>query len=199
MTELEKQTLKYELMLRASNMSKREIKTEYECRNKSIHTILLKPIEWVQEGNSLYLWSESTGNGKTLGACTILKQYAKKISESQVYGRTPIYFVNLPQFLNEAKRDIGRSSEDRVIPSMMEKAKEADCVALDEIGSLKGLGAYEKDLLYEIIDYRTREMKATIYTSNSGPNILKKNLGSQLYSRVFIGSSCIEVMGEDKR
>lgn len=190
--------LRYRLIISTSNISKRELQTEYKCQNKVIHSILINPVSWVRQGRSLYLYG-NVGVGKTLGATTILKQYAKKLAEEDVFQEIPIFYVSLPDFLNECKRDIGRNREDLVAPTLIDKIKGADVAVLDEIGSIKALTEYEKNMLFEIIDQRTREMKATIYTSNSDSKKLRIALGEQLFSRVYTASDKIEMTGTDRR
>lgn len=190
--------LRYRLILATSNISKRELNTEYKCKNKVIHSILINPIKWANQGRSLYLYGD-VGVGKTLGATTILKQYAKKLSDKDVFPELPIFYISLPDFLNECKRDIGRTREDLVAPTLTERIKSADIAVLDEIGSIKALSEYEKNMLFEIVDARTREMKATIYTSNSDPKKLRTALGKQLFSRIYTASDKIEIIGTDQR
>jgi DNA replication protein DnaC len=207
MDEIEEiQQLRYELMLRESNISKREINTLYKCETKAINAVIHNPTKFVENGDSMFIWSHMTGVGKTISACAILKAYAKELSKSNVYGHAPIYFMNMPQFFNELRRDIDRS--EKITPEQIIWMKEAALCVFDEI-AIKPLTQYEKDSLYEIIDYRVREMKASIFTSNMSPNekarmgreemTLEDMLGKQLYSRMFTASSCIELTGEDRR
>ncbi|MDR2091124.1 MAG: AAA family ATPase [Clostridiales bacterium] len=208
-TEMDKEKVKelrYQLILGGSNIAKRELVTEYKCRNKTIQAILLNVKQWISQGRSLYLHG-SVGTGKTISGVAILKQYAKKLSEESVFQETPIFYISLPEFLNECKRDISRVKDDLVTPLLISKLKNADIVFLDEISAIKDLSAYEKNtlsayersILFEIIDQRTREMQATIYASNSNPQSLKNALGDPLYSRVYTASDKIEMNGGDCR
>lgn len=190
--------LRYRLIMATSNISKREQNTAYKCRDKTIHSILLNPIKWAIQGNNLYLYG-TVGTGKTMTGTAILKQYAKKLSEMNVFPETPILYISLPDFLNECKRDIGREKDDLKTPQMVEQMKSADVVVMDEIGSIKALTEYERNVLFEIIDARIREMRSTIYTSNSDATKLRNALGEQLFSRVYNGSTKIEMVGVDGR
>lgn len=191
-------SLRTQLILSTSNIARRELETQYKCQNKTIREILMRPKKWVESGRNLYLYG-SSGTGKTLTGCAILKRYAEALSKEQVFCQVPIYYVSLPDFLNECKRDIGRDKDDLVAPGMIEKMKSADVVVMDEIGSIKTLSEYERNVLFEIVDARIRNMKASIYTSNSDSQKLKITLGEQLFSRVYTASDKIEMNGIDRR
>lgn len=198
MGEKEIMELRYKLILSTSNIAKREMMAGYECRDKAILQILAKPIEWVKSGRSLYLYGP-VGTGKTLTAVTILKRYAQELAKQTVFSVLPIMYVSMLDLFAEVKRDIGRSIDELVSPPLIANLKEADVVVIDEVGSLKYLSEFEKGVLFEVVDDRVREMKPTIYASNSDEIMLKQALGDQLFSRVYTASERILMNGQDNR
>lgn len=59
--------------------------------------------ERVERGEGLYIWSESTGNGKTSWACKILSYYFRKVAFKSGLENEGLY-IYLPTFLDDLRQ-----------------------------------------------------------------------------------------------
>ena len=144
-----------------------------------------------------------TGIGKTTSACTILNQYIKEyvfhtVKQSIPIDTIPAYFLSCSELQNvynsQFKTDDG-AAKYKVIKQF---AKESSLLVLDDI-ALRGCSEGFSCELYEIINYRDSEVKATIYTSNVNVNDLDKVLDSRITSRITSNCGLLIMSGEDKR
>lgn len=196
MTEKEKVTMRYELMLKGSGMAKRERITKYLPNNAEIKKLMDSIDSVVADGKNIYIWSSKTGNGKTMAACALLKAYAYKTARTNVYGNHPIAIWNFNELMTLMKEEM--NTEGLGATMIKNTLKEADLVVIDDCG-IKPLSEYDKVMLYDIINYRFKEMKATIVTSNVIPRDAGNVFGKQIASRMVRGAIRVEIMGEDKR
>ena len=150
---------------------------------------------FVKEGRNLYIYSLTTGNGKTSWALRLLNSYLGRIwIESDIKCRA--LFINVPRFLIALKNSI--SHEDPYVDHIKENILAADLVVFDEIGT-KAVTAYEHENLLSMINTRIDCRKSNIYTSNLSPSELKEAVGDRLYSRIVNYSIDVELRGRDKR
>ena len=75
---------------------------------------------------------------------------------------------------------------------------DADLVVFDEIGA-KVATSFETEHLLSIVNARVDAKKSNIYTSNLGPEELRKAVGDRMYSRIINTSTEIMFRGTDKR
>jgi DNA replication protein DnaC len=199
MEEKDKVVVRAEIILKSAGIPKRFMVTEYDNANKQINEYISKIAKNVQAGHGLYIWGD-TGTGKSVAACAVLKKYAQVLAKGSVFSLCPIYYINIPNFLNEWKRDWDRFGEDKITPSMIEAMKEADLVVFDDVAiNVKGLDERERNVIYEVINTRVEDMKASIFTSNNDPYNSEAQLGKQLYSRIITANAEVEMAGKDKR
>lgn len=151
--------------------------------------------KFVNSGDNLYIYSYITGNGKTAWALRILNSYIEKIwYKSDIVCRG--LFVNVPRFLISLKDNIGNYNE--YYNQIKENILDADLVVFDEIGA-KVATSFETEHLLSIINARVDAKKSNIYTSNLGPEELRKAVGDRMYSRIINTSTEIMFRGTDKR
>ena len=151
--------------------------------------------KFVNSGDNLYIYSYITGNGKTAWALRILNSYIEKIwYKSDIVCRG--LFVNVPRFLISLKDNIGNYNE--YYNQIKDNIFDADLVVFDEIGA-KVATSFETEHLLSIVNARVDAKKSNIYTSNLGPEELRKAVGDRMYSRIINTSTEIMFRGTDKR
>lgn len=153
-------------------------------------------VDFINSGKSLFLYSEITGNGKTLWTLRMVETYFNKIwAKSELKCR--VLFINVPRFLLELKSNISEKSE--YIQHINDNILDCDLVVWDDIATKLGT-EFELSHLLSIIDTRINNGKSNMFTSNLSGVELNKTLGDRLYSRIQNYSDyVIELQGKDKR
>lgn len=152
---------------------------------------------FVNKGDSLYIMSPISGNGKTTWAIRLLKEYINKVWYKSDL-ECKVLFIHVPKLLLELKERIRRPSE--YADYILENTAKADLVVFDEIAT-KVATEYEHEHLLNLINTRVDAKKANIYTSNVSNEEFLKNMGTRLYSRVISssGDNIVTLFGSDKR
>lgn len=151
--------------------------------------------EFVNSGNSLYIYSSTCGNGKTAWAIRLIQAYFNAIWHKCDLNCKAL-FINVPRFLLSLKDNI--SEKNDYIEHIKSNILDADLVVWDEIGT-KAITNFEHEHLLSLVNNRIDSNKAQIFTSNLPPLILKEAVGERLYSRVVNLSTVLEFKGADKR
>ncbi len=112
-----------------------------------------------------------SNTGKTRASIALLNLFAKN-------GKN-VAFVNLSDLTIKTQSSFNTKQGDRENESMVEKARKADVVVIDDIGSERPTPWFKSDVLLPILDYRFKSGKTTIFTSN---NTIEK-FGNKLKSR----------------
>jgi len=147
---------------------------------------------FVDNGESLYIYSEYTGNGKTSWALKLLLKYFDSIWAGNGF-RVRGYFQHVPTLFNTLK-DFSKSHE--VLKSTLETV---DLVVWDDIASTK-LSDFDRQQLLIIIDSRVSSGLSNIYTGNiTSQSALELAVGDRLASRIWNTSTRIEFKGKDRR
>ena len=149
---------------------------------------------FVEDGSSLYICSNNTGNGKTSWS---LKMMYKLFSlEWDVWGSIePLgLFVYVPEFM------IGLKDFNNPLPkAYLDNIKKVPLVIWDDIGT-GTLSDYDYTQLLTYINIRQQAGLANIYTSNLVTlDELSDKIGDKLASRIFNSSEIIELKGMDMR
>lgn len=149
-------------------------------------------LTFVNRGESLYIYSEYTGNGKTSWSIKLLLKYFDCIWAGNGF-RVRGYFQHVPTLFNTLK-DFSKSHE-----ALKNTLATADIVVWDDIASTK-LSDYDIQQLLIIIDSRVSEGLSNIYTGNiTSHEALTKAVGDRLSSRIWNMSTLIEFKGKDRR
>ena len=151
-------------------------------------------VDFTNNGNSLYIYSNGCGNGKTTWAIKLMLQYFNDVWEVTGFNNRGV-FVNINSFLYECKQAINNPNPE--FEKLKESILEVDLVIWDDI-SVSKMSEYDYNLLFTFINQRNFNGKANIYTGNIFPNDLHKYLGDRLASRVLDGAK-IQLRGKDKR
>ena len=150
-------------------------------------------VNFVENGESLYIFSEYTGNGKTSWAIKLLLKYFDCIWAGNGF-RIRGMFVHVPTMLSKLK-----NFDDPFLKSYKENLSNTDVIIWDDIASTK-LSDYDIQQLLIIIDQRVSEGLANIYTGNlTSHEMLKNAVGDRLASRIWNMSTLVEFNGKDRR
>lgn len=152
-------------------------------------------VNFVNNGDNLYLYSEYTGNGKTSWAIRLMLSYFNNIWSGNGFKCRGV-FISVPDFLFKQKEII--NNFDNSFSELKKQILSVDLVIWDDI-AVTSLTQYEHQLLLTFIDNRILNNKANIYTGNSNKEVLDKYLGLRLSSRVWNTSLHIQLCEQDKR
>ena len=149
-------------------------------------------LRFVERGESLYIYSEYTGNGKTSWAINLLLKYFDTIWAGNGF-RVRGYFQHVPMLFNTLK-DFSKSHE--VLKSTLEMV---DLVVWDDIASTK-LSDFDRQQLLTLIDTRVSCGLSNIYTGNlTTQSALELAVGDRLASRIWNMSTLVQFKGKDRR
>lgn len=173
--------------------------------NSKVYDVVKKYIgdldQYVKDKNvGLFLFSipnESnpfgTGTGKTTTAITILNEYMIHRVRQHLTGQreiqeNPAIFVKVSDFQNKYNAQFRGSIDKQKQVSdsyynMKDRMKSVEMLVLDDIGIRDTTEAFKTEV-YEIIDHRATEDKATIFTSNLPLEKLVGGLGERTVSRI---------------
>lgn len=151
-------------------------------------------VERVENGDSLYIYSENTGNGKTTWSSKIMNQYIRKVV-ARTDLENEVLYLNVSLFVEAMRNQYSEYSDD--IARLREEAMNCKLLILDDIGAERP-SEYVCERLYDLINHRYTNMLATIYTSNLTPFELGDRLGSRIESRVRSAEQ-IKLVGADRR
>lgn len=162
--------------------------------------IKLKEIEnnieqFVTDGSSLYIYSNTCGNGKTAWSIRMIQAYFNAIWHKCDLNCKAL-FINVPRFLLSLKDNI--SNKNEYIEHIKSRVLDADLVVWDEVAT-KAVTQFEHEHLLSLINSRIDLNKAQIFTSNVAPERLAEVVGDRLYSRIVNLSTVLEFRGADKR
>lgn len=164
--------------------------------------ITLKAIQdhiatWVKDGEGLFLISETKGNGKTSWACKLMNEYFKRVALTNNL-RCRGLFVNVPDFLEQLRRDMRNATEEMEI--LVENIRESDLVIWDDIGTEKP-SDWVRERLYTFINHRESNGLSQIFTSNILLEQLMDDryLGERIVSRIAGQCRIVEFVGHDRR
>lgn len=133
---------------------------------------------------SMFIVSQTVGNGKTSWAIKIMKRY---MQEHACYYDLDCLFINVPEFLALRKSAINNVDDSIKFHALEKRVKEAKLVVFDDFGC-GNTSDFDETFLYTIIDYRWRNGLSGIYTSNVSAHDLRKTMGDRIVDRVVYDS-----------
>lgn len=150
-------------------------------------------VSFVEQGKSLFICSDYTGNGKTSWAIKLLHSYFHYTAVGS-YENLRGMFVSTTELLLKLK-----DFNNPLPKSYIENLKTVDLVVWDDI-AVSGVTPFDLTQLYSIIDHRILAEKANIFTSNqTSVDEIANLIGSRLTSRIYYNSEVIEFKGRDMR
>lgn len=161
---------------------------------KLLNEIRLDIVNFVENGESLYIYGENTGNGKTSWSIKLLLRFFDQIWAGNGF-RQRGYFISVPLFLNQAKNFEDNKSRQKLLKTL----STVDLVVWDDIASTK-LSDYDIQQLLTIIDQRIADGLSNIYTGNlTSHDAVSNALGDRLASRIWNTSTLVKFNGKDRR
>jgi DNA replication protein DnaC len=133
--------------------------------------------EWekvYETGRGLYIYSKTSGNGKSYIAAAIIHGLLRK-SVSCIYQSVPDLLVRIQGTFGQK---VGET-EGQIHKALMD----CDLLALDDLGAEKSTEWVEQTL-YRIIDGRYARMKPMVITSNLTPKELDAAFGARIADRI---------------
>lgn len=152
-------------------------------------------ITFVENGESVYIYSHNFGNGKTTWAIKLMQKYFDKVWAGNGF-RCRGIFIHVPTFLTKIKEGISRKDED--FETLKSRLMTVDLVIWDDIAATK-LGDFDHANLLTYIDQRKLNQLSNIYTGNLDRDELQEALGNRLASRVWNDSIRVKFVGADRR
>lgn len=157
---------------------------------------------WVKEGNGLYLYSKTSGNGKTTWANKLMLQfvfdYAKLMGQKKIVelNYPVVKWANVPEMFDELRREFDGRDYDA---SLRQHLLESRLVVFDDLGAEKS-SEWVISQLYLYINSRLENKKSTIITSNYSLEDLLKGgfINQRIYSRLKTFTR-LEFTGPDRR
>ncbi|WP_427036518.1 ATP-binding protein [Cytobacillus pseudoceanisediminis] len=191
----------------------------FEKENPKAYAIIQKygrtVVEKVDSGIGLYLFGvpseenpKGCGNGKTTAATAIIIEYLRQrtmleAKKQRSIDETPAFFMKMAKFQNvfnsqfRGSKDTTESNADKY-QALKRKMMKCDLLVLDDIG-LRGTTESLQNEIYEIIDERDTNEKATIFTSNVPLDHISEILTEQIASRIEGMTHAIPFIGRDNR
>lgn len=148
--------------------------TEPDCASQTI-------MQWCTDTKWAVFMYGPPGTGKTHLACAVI-HYA-------VAGGVGSLFVSCSDFLAECRTDEAPLAVYRNIPLLV----------VDDVGIRERATDNQTDLLFRLVDYRYREGKRTVFTSNKAPSALVVDDATHRIMDRFSEGLVIEVKGESAR
>lgn len=152
-------------------------------------------VNFVNNGESVYIYSDNFGNGKTTWAIKLMQKFFDDIWAGNGF-RCRGIFIHVPTFLTKIKEGISRKDED--FETLKSRLMNVDLVIWDDIAATK-LSDYDHANLLTYIDQRKLHQLSNIYTGNLHQDELQDALGNRLASRVWNDSEVVRFVGADRR
>lgn len=138
-------------------------------------------LDFVNNGENLYIASAYTGNGKTSWAIKLLLKYFDSIWSGNGFNVRGL-FINVPLFLVKIKNF---ETVDTTFETLKKNMYLADLVVWDDIASTN-MSKYDYSQLLACIDTRMLESKSNIFTGNfDHKDALEECVGQRLASRIY--------------
>lgn len=161
---------------------------------RRLANIQKKITTFVEENNSLYLYSATCGNGKTTWSIKLMLQYFNEVWAGNGFRRRGL-FINAPTFLSKCKEVM--DYPDKNFEAMRRDIPNVDFLIFDDM-IISKMSNYDYSTLLNYADQRIFNEKTTIYTGNVPPENLSEFVGDRLASRICSGYT-IELKGQDRR
>lgn len=147
-------------------------------------------VENVQQGKGLFL-TGGAGTGKTTWAYKIATRYIWEKAQQGDLDAIPVYYVNIPSLMSDLKLAFKDDELQRKITS---RIQDADLVIFDDIGA-ENATPWAKEQLYQFINYRYSNGKASLFTSN----LPLSSLEYRVADRIKGTCTTVELLFESKR
>ena len=137
-------------------------------------------VKWINSGNSLLLWGDRKGNGKTTMACAIANKYIREMASKTTFDPV-VHFIKTAKFLEEMRQQFTNPTPEW--PERMRMIETVPLLIIDDIGAEKP-SDWVRERLLNIIDERYSNNLSIIYTSNCTKAQMLENLHERVYDRM---------------
>jgi DNA replication protein DnaC len=159
------------LTLKSSPAREMQAKT-YGILDKYVATFERQFEDGAERIKSLYLWSESPGNGKTTTATALLNEwiianYLGSLKLGRQALQTPAVFLDVNAFQTDYNLATMTNDESEMakIKATIQRTQTAPFAVLDDIGVRSASEAF-RSYVHAIVNYRTTNGLPTVFTSN---------------------------------
>lgn len=139
-----------------------------------------------KRNKGLYLWSKTTGSGKTFLSCCLARSIMVKYDLQMKFTTAPDYLKVVGESYNRQQ-----GAEDG-----SEVYRTCSLLVLDDIGTQRN-GEWQEQELFRLINERQNEGKITFFTSNNPPDQLK--VSGRVIDRIIKGSIVLQLPEESIR
>lgn len=174
------------------------IPLEDEKAYKKLETIKQNIVQFINEGQNLYISSNFVGNGKTQWATNLAKEYINNIQNVWINNGCPVLFINVGDFLTYKKQSITDSSMQETTNKIERLILSSKLVIFDDFAD-NTLSDYDYNYVYAWVNERTSHLKSSIFTTNTLPDDLIKYLPAKIVDRVLGLSEIIIFEGGSRR
>ncbi|MGG2024183.1 ATP-binding protein [Gottfriedia sp. S16(2024)] len=193
-------------MLTLKNSPAREEQAKiYATLDKYVATFERMFDEGGERIKSLYLWSESPGNGKTTTATALLNEwiianYLGSLKHGRQALQTPAVFLDTNSFQTDYNLATMTNSEAEMakIKATIQRTQTAPFAVLDDIGVRSASEAF-RSYVHAIVNYRTTNGLPTIFTSNLPIEEMAVVFDARLYDRMRDQCGILKFEGKSKR
>lgn len=192
--------------LTVANSPARSIQSKvYQLIDQYILTFDRQFEEGSERIKSLFLFSESPGNGKTSTAVAVMNDYIianylGSIKRGIQPLQRPAYFLDVNAFQTDYNLATMTNDEAGIaaIKATIQRTQTAPFAVLDDIGVRSASEAF-RSYVHAIINYRTTNGLPTVFTSNLAIEDMAKVFDERLYDRMRDMCAVIEFGGQSKR
>jgi DNA replication protein DnaC len=177
----------------------------YEVLDKYVNTFSRQFENESTRIKSLYLWSESPGNGKTSSAVALMNEwimtnYIGSLKRGIQALQTPAVFLDVNAFQTDYNLATMTNDESEMakIKATIQRTQTAPFAVLDDIGVRSASEAF-RAYVHAIVNYRTTNGLPTVFTSNLPIEEMAVVFDARLYDRMRDMCAVLHFSGESKR
>lgn len=165
-------------------------------------------VDNIKDGNSLILWSNSFGTGKTHLAVSIAREYLHKyITNLDIRGtcnkaqKSPVNITSEAEIIDKIRATFDNGQEDSE-SAIVHRYTNMKLLILDDVGKVTfAKGDFLQRIYYLIIDRIYNNKTSIVLTCNGGLHKLAGHIGEACVSRLYemCKDNIFEVAGKDYR
>jgi DNA replication protein DnaC len=180
----------YRLLTLANSPAREGQAKVYATLEKYVATFERQFDENAPRIKSLYLWSESPGNGKTTSAISVMNEYIianylGALKRGRQALQTPAYFLDVNRWQTDFNLAVMTNDEHDMdgFKREMRKVMNVPFAVLDDIG-VRDCSPKFRGYIHAVINHRTVNGYPTIFTSNLPLEEMKTVFDHRLYDRM---------------
>ena len=127
---------------------------DVETQKQTANAFITRYSSFEKSGRGLYIFSKTKGTGKTYLACILANEVLK-------YKAFSVKFVNCADLIELIK------NKDDAAKEALSGIYHCRLLILDDVGAQDGTQPWINEAMFRLIDYRYREKRPVIFTSNT--------------------------------